>query len=603
MWFLLVQDPKYAKEIQDEIEHEKKKKVELLKREKQLKSQIENLINDSLNLLKSRLNELGIQAKSPPEFIEKAKGIVCQHHELQRNKAAMENEVKQLEHEQEKMIQAKEKEMLEHLLKQGIPMPEAKKKVKITIENTIANLQNSENKVSPLLNKLADVTLTKCEQLPTSTQIRKRPVVAKQRDWPEKKIRPEEWQEMTKIEEKNPEMLAKKILAAGRNIENNPPATSKMLLSPRSKDPLIVPQQQSRGSVEVEVRRIEQTIQPQNKVQVDLPRVDLTNSLNAQSQEALVLPAHPGSRSSEHTEDVTYHTNKMSATPRAEQFEDRLKTIIHSVLSGDEKDQKANNKPMFSPVKKELPTHLPMPPNVKNSPALPQMGMPRSVNEIIEKEIERNLSANEPPGQPRRLPPGPPMSPQKLVRPPPSSSSMSRMSQVIEDSLRAGHPAAVAQAAAAAVARGAGGPELEGLACPRTKSPPPGNGVPGGAHPNPKSQIDFHHEYPAMEGLGARFSSYLEKRGGDFPTASTGASSKGPPGPGPGNWPEHHPNASYRYPGHFQQQQPMTSTYNMPPRKRSSPLTSSILPPKKQHIDNAGVDYSFHKGKIKYLID
>ena len=42
-----------------------------MKREKQLKSQIDNLITDSLNLLKTRLSELGIQAKTPPEFIEK----------------------------------------------------------------------------------------------------------------------------------------------------------------------------------------------------------------------------------------------------------------------------------------------------------------------------------------------------------------------------------------------------------------------------------------------------------------------------------------------------------------------------------------------------
>merc|ERR1719414_2456143 len=140
--------------------------------------------------------------------------------------------------------------MIDHLLKQGMTVGDAKRRVKLTIENTINALQGSDKNVSPLLNKLADVTLTKCEQLPSSTQIRKRPVVAKQKDWPEKKIRPEEWQEMTKIEEKNPEMLAKKILAAGRTMENS---TSKsLLLSPRSKDPLV-----QRGSVEVEVRRIE----------------------------------------------------------------------------------------------------------------------------------------------------------------------------------------------------------------------------------------------------------------------------------------------------------------------------------------------------------
>ena len=79
----------------------------------------------------------------------------------------------------------------------------------------------------------------------------------------------------------------------------------------------------------------------------------------------------------------------MSSTPRAEQFEDRLKTIIHSVLAGDSdhrdvvkgnQDVKpplhvmpynstsptqgaSSTKPMFSPVKKELPVHLPLPPS------------------------------------------------------------------------------------------------------------------------------------------------------------------------------------------------------------------------------------------------
>ena len=75
--------------------------------------------------------------------------------------------------EQEKIIATKEKEMLEHYLKQGLSMSEAKRRVKITIENTINALQVSDNKVSPILNKLSDVTLTKCsEQIP---QIRKKP--------------------------------------------------------------------------------------------------------------------------------------------------------------------------------------------------------------------------------------------------------------------------------------------------------------------------------------------------------------------------------------------------------------------------------------------
>ena len=114
-------------------------------------------------------------------------------------------------------------------------MSDARRRVKVTIENTINALQSADNKVSPLLNKLADVTLTKCEQLPSSTQIRKRPVIAKQRDWPEKKIIKDEIisvppptsssqafsTEVAKIEEKNPEMLAKKIIAQGRSLEKS----------------------------------------------------------------------------------------------------------------------------------------------------------------------------------------------------------------------------------------------------------------------------------------------------------------------------------------------------------------------------------------------
>ena len=99
----------------------------------------------------------------------------------------------------------------------------------------------------------------------------------------------------------------------------------------------------------------------------------------------------------------------------------------------------------------------------------------------------------------------------------------SRMDQIIEESLGnhsgpgRGRPPGPPQASS----------NLEGLACPRTKSPNPpqpttmmqqppssvvrpphlGRGPPPGG---PNSE-DFH-EYPAMEGLGARFSSIMEKR-------------------------------------------------------------------------------------------
>ena len=57
----LFQSSAYKASVEKEISVENKKNSELVKREKQLKSQIDNLISDSLALLKRRLDELGIQ--------------------------------------------------------------------------------------------------------------------------------------------------------------------------------------------------------------------------------------------------------------------------------------------------------------------------------------------------------------------------------------------------------------------------------------------------------------------------------------------------------------------------------------------------------------
>ncbi len=836
---------------------EKKRKHDLQKREKQLTAQIDNLINDSLGLLKCRLNELGIQAKTPPEFIDKAKGIVCQHHDLQRNKANIEAEVRQLEMEQEKMIIDKEKLMIDALLKvnPGMPLGEARKQVKAKIEATINALQGSDNKVTPLLNKLADVTLTKCaaeSQLPRETKISKLPKEYPiKRDWPlpekrSSKATPaglppgakeivasvsDNWSAMAadgmaKIEEKNPELLAKKIIAEGRSLESKSKSSMSPTKAASSATSGIIVHNRNMmrrpGGLEVEVRRVEQPPPPHPGYYakhhpgahgaipppppglgpagpphphlvphpahlppqppqahgggsrypdhpdvvhrhggrppssggvVELPRVDIGAAMSAagapppphhahphqqllqqQQQQRppsghqpppgppggpggsheLVLPPHPDSksRSSEHTEDVTYATNKMSSTPRAEQFEDRLKTIIHSVLSGDGEVKPpeggpagggppggssasagAQNKPMFSPVKKELPAHLPGPPAGVMDPNLPpatakprpgvypgaasgsaasvvsvvpQMSSARTMNEVIEKEIERSLSEGgghpqQPPAPPPSLPPAgrsamrsyrmpghhgippdgvSPMSPpQKLVRQNSLPPQASRMSQVIEDSIR-GHVAA----AAAGGGPVGGRPELEGLACPRTKSPPPpeqqqqrayGGGRLNGGHPDqqppqppPSSSAPTSRSYPAMEGLGARFSSFMEKsRPQDVERASypppPPAGSKFPPHRGsPGGGvgvpppPQDAPismmqNSRSSYPGggggpppsgyHPAPPTGSSPSYSsMPPRKRASPSSHPILPPKKQHMDPGGgapADYRYHKGR------
>jgi hypothetical protein len=70
-----------------------------------------------------------IQAKTPPEFIEKAKMIVGNHHELQRNKASLEAEIAKLEHAQSQVVAKKEKELIELGMREGLTHSEARAQV------------------------------------------------------------------------------------------------------------------------------------------------------------------------------------------------------------------------------------------------------------------------------------------------------------------------------------------------------------------------------------------------------------------------------------------------------------------------------------------
>ena len=448
-----------------------------------------------------------------------------------------------------------------------------------------------------------------------------------------------------KIEEKNPEVLAKKILEQGRNLER-----SKTLLSPQS-----VPPPSRHLTQSVEVRRIEAPIhhqqqqptsssssykqtssasqhhqlditryehrqlppgqqQQQRSDMVDLPKMEMNMSLVSSgmgpmnTEPPLVLPPHPPSRSasSDLNDDVTFSSSKMSSTPRAEQFETRLKNIIQSVLAGDadqEGPQMRNNsspppqqRPMFSPVKKELPSHLPLPPSgvvISSSSmssssqyhqremmspirrpadlsAYPQTSSSRTMNDLIASEIEKSLSAtNNGP-----LPPGKsfltdyrggagPFS----GLPSSSSSAGSRMSQVIEESIR-GNFELVNQRPPAATK------DLEGLACPRTNSRSEAGPTSSSMSSASRSNGGSSHDYP-VEGLAARFGSQQR------------AYWQHPPGP-----PDAPP---------VQQQGYGRPTYGHPYpegyRKRSSPTQMSpVLPPKKQHFDSNHPDYRGQKG-------
>ncbi|XP_059099088.1 histone-lysine N-methyltransferase, H3 lysine-79 specific-like [Tigriopus californicus] len=830
-----MQEEAFKTKVQGQIQDEQKRQGELHKREKQLKAQIDNLISDSLGLLQCRLQELGIKAKTPPEFIEKAKGIVCSHHDLQKNKASLEAEVRALEANHEKLMLTKERELLEKLAQERPDLSATSAKEVVRRELEVQSRPPRETrhshepsptptKVAPLLNKLSDVTFTKCGGEQVSAQIRKRP--QKQRDWPEKRSKlsaaaspppssPTAWVPtsssiVAKIEEKSPEMLARKIIDEGRTLEKQPahqrPSSAATLtISPtkanRSFHRDTFPPHHSVGASGasgttgarshhppgmVEVRKIEPMSPPSYPTMavgsaVDLPKIDLAASMAASSAshhhnhahhplhhqphghasvhpEGLLLPPHPDSRSrsrsSEHTldgGDVSFAKSKMSTTPRAEQFEDRLKTIIHSVLSSDQQGGGPppamtitstapsssypsggsaaggavpgsgvvpRQAPMFSPVKRELPSHLPPPPNTRHpassaqvshaqslslshahshagggparalqypsyhpsaprvsekhgqggGPLMPRHHLPpmkrppsreynhhggqqqqqqqqqqqppptssssssRTMNDLISSEIDRSLLAGPPPPPPSSTPSSLPSSrrgsfashtPSPGAPTAESASNLSRtMSQVIEDSIR-GHLSGN---------RRVGG-ELEGLALPRTKSPEPASsssgslGAPPRAHyptttdPSSSAPSGFDqtrsgpvatsssapssgslsgttrnggNDYPAMEGLAARFGTYM---------AAENKRMMDPRGRYMSSM-EHQQQGGHERPsssggrGMLVSSSPMASSSTSLGLDRKRLSSPPVLPPKKQHLDD-NPDYRLPKDENK----
>ena len=114
-------------------------------------------------------------------------------------------------------------------------------------------------------------------------------------------------------------------------------------------------------------------------------------------------------------------------------------------------------RPMFSPVKKELPSHLPLPPSrvlmssqqyhqrdrLTGLSAYPQTSSTRTMNDLIASEIEKSLSGNNMTGNGNPKPYhtdfcGGPFSglPGTLPTSASAAAGGSRMSQVIEELLR-----------------------------------------------------------------------------------------------------------------------------------------------------------------------
>lgn len=94
----------YKDSVNKQISDEKERNKNLLNRVNQLEKQIKVLIDDSVALLKARMNELGIEMTSQNDLLAKAKEIVGRHKELQVMAAKLQTQVTQIERDQNHMI-------------------------------------------------------------------------------------------------------------------------------------------------------------------------------------------------------------------------------------------------------------------------------------------------------------------------------------------------------------------------------------------------------------------------------------------------------------------------------------------------------------------
>lgn len=114
-----MKSPAYKENVSRQIADEKERHKNLLNRASQLEKQIKVLIDDSVSLLKTRMNELGISMTSQNDLLAKAKEIVGRHKELQIMAAKLQNQVSQIEQEQNSLIMSQMQTIATHWAKKN----------------------------------------------------------------------------------------------------------------------------------------------------------------------------------------------------------------------------------------------------------------------------------------------------------------------------------------------------------------------------------------------------------------------------------------------------------------------------------------------------
>lgn len=325
--------PSYKENLQLQIEREKERNRKLLNRANQLEKQIRVLIDDSVALLKARMKELGISTSSQNDLLSKAKEIVGRHKELQATATRLQNQVSSIEMEQKMLVMSKVRKLAENFYKtdqikesdltRNLSYDLVLKEIDNTfaqrkriysqmsaMEGEIRRLEKSVRQTKEIISQNPQIYVPNPDTQATSKQNRSRSNRMRMHEWPDVP-------DVGKIDEKNPELLAQKILATGRKIEAGKLAGSTTTKAPKPKEP----KKSKHGNLDSELMPAPVfTKQPQ--------QMNLSNTTTTSNK-----PQVPTS--------TAIPTLKIHDTPKVVNFEDRLKSIITSVLNEDQEQRRS----------------------------------------------------------------------------------------------------------------------------------------------------------------------------------------------------------------------------------------------------------------------
>ncbi|KMQ86504.1 histone-lysine n- h3 lysine-79 specific [Lasius niger] len=316
--------PTYKVSVNTDIAKERERNSKLQSRAAQLEKQIKVLIDDSVALLKARMTELGINATSPGDLLAKAKEIVLRHKQLQAKASKLQAQVASMETEQSRLVALRHQELQDkynghgsvngmtnppqsltqdYILKEISATLSQRKRLhsqvsKLEHELNVLERTSSEKQVAAIAQQQRDMVGSKHSQnLHHQQQGGKNGTTRKSR---EGRSRSQEWPDVPdigKIQENNPEILAQKILETGRQIEAGR-----------------IPHRQSTNG---------------NNSRTRLPQASLSFSSASSANSSTQSPQTAN-------KDVS---NRTQEPPRVANFEDRLKSIITSVLNEDQQNR------------------------------------------------------------------------------------------------------------------------------------------------------------------------------------------------------------------------------------------------------------------------